>query len=171
MSTASLRLLLTRSLVVGLLAGVTTGAAFADPSLAERRAIAAYEQGTYAAQLKDIQTAAGFAVPLEVNWNSIALPDQADAYASEDFWTNVFFVPLKQALSSVTADAMGKQALQEKLKKIVVHFDEATAPASDYVAGVNFKEGVLTLNFRPYTNSGDTEARAKAIQSTLEAAL
>lgn len=171
MSIASLRSLLVRSLMVGLVAGVTTGTAFADPSLAERRAITAYEQGTYATQLKDIQAAAGFAVPLEVDWNSIALPDQADAYASDDFWTNVYFVPLKQALAAVAADDMGKQALKEKLKQVAVRYDEASAPSSDYAAGVAFKDGTLGLNFKPYSNSTDIEARAKAIQAALEAAL
>ncbi|QRY79444.1 hypothetical protein JVX91_28425 [Pseudomonas sp. PDNC002] len=171
MYTPSLRSLLARSVVAGLLACAVSGVALADPSLAERRAITAYEQGIYASQLKEIQAAAGFAVPVEVNWNSIALPDQADAYASDDFWTNVYFVPLKQALASVAADDMGKQALKEKLKKITVRYDEASAPASDYAAGIEFKGGTLALNFKPYSNSTDIEARAKAIQSALEAAL
>ncbi|MDR2689995.1 MAG: hypothetical protein LBB76_09595 [Azoarcus sp.] len=162
---------LVRSLLFAAIAGVVASPAMADPGLAERRAITAYEQGAYATLLKDIQTAAGFAVPVEVKWETIALSDQADNYAQDDFWTNIFFVPLKQALATVAADDMGKQAVQAKLKKIVVHYDSATAPVSAYADGVSFKSGVLTLNFTPYTNAGDIEPRAKAIQKVLEAGL
>ena len=66
---------------------------------------------------------------------------------------------------------MGKQALAAELKKIVVHYDEATAPGSAYANGVSFAEGVLTLNFVPYNNVDDVDARAAAIQKALEAGL
>jgi hypothetical protein len=143
----------------------------AEPSLGERRAIAAYEQGAYAAMLKDIQAAAGFAVPVEVKWETIALPDQAGNYGKDEFWTNVFFVPLKKSLATVAVDDMGKQAVKAKLKKIVIHYDSASAPGSAYERGVSFEEGVLTINFAPYTNPDDIELRAKAIQKELEAKL
>jgi hypothetical protein len=162
---------LVRSLFLVALAGVVASPVMADPNLAERRAITAYQQGTYATLLKDIQTAAGFAVPVEVKWESIALSDQADNYAHDDFWTNIFFVPLKQSLATVASDNMGKQAVRAKLKKIVVQYDSATAPVNAYADGVSFKSGVLTLNFTPYTNASDIEARAKAIQKVLEAGL
>jgi ABC-type Na+ efflux pump permease subunit len=161
-----------RSLFVTLVAGFgAVSSVMAEPSLSERRAITAYEQGAYAVLLKDIQAAAGFAVPVEVNWASIALPDQSASYANDDFWSNVFFVPLKKALAAAAVDDMGKQAVKAKLKKIVIHYDAATAPASAYADGVSFKDGALTLNFAPYTNAGDIEPRANAIQKVLEAGL
>ena len=161
-----------RSLVVTLVASVGfVSSAIAEPTLTERRAITAYEQGAYAGLLKDIQTAAGFAVPVEVNWASIALPGQSESYGNEDFWTKIYFVPLKTALAAVASDDMGKQAVKEKLKKIVIHYDAATAPGSAYGNRVSFKNGTLTLNFAPYTNPSDLEPRAKAIQKELESSL
>jgi hypothetical protein len=161
-----------RSLFVATIAGIgVVSTAMAEPTLTERRAITAYEQGAYATLLKDIQTAAGFAVPVEVKWETIALSDQADNYAHDDFWTNIFFVPLKQALAATAVDDIGKQAVKAKLTKIVVHYDSATAPVSAYGDGVSFKAGVLTLNFTPYTNASDIEPRARAIQKVLEAGL
>jgi hypothetical protein len=162
---------LVRSLFLAAIAGGVASPVMADLTLPERRAITAYEKGTYATLLKNIQTAAGFAVPVEVKWETIALSDQAENYAHDDFWTNIFFVPLKQALATVAVDDMGKQAVRAKLKKIVVQYDSATAPVNAYADGVSFKGGVLTLNFTPYTNARDIDARAQAIQKALEAGL
>ena len=64
-----------------------------------------------------------------------------------------------------------KQALAAELKSVRVRYDEATAPASAYADGVQFEGGVLTLNFRPFTNPDDLDARAQAIQQALEAKL
>ncbi|MDR3055414.1 MAG: hypothetical protein LBU53_08440 [Zoogloeaceae bacterium] len=160
-----------RLLFISLCAVLFAGSALAAPSLAERRAITAYESGAYAVHLKDIRAAAGFAVPVEVKWDTIAGSGQSDAYGHDDYWTNIYFVPLKKALVSIAIDAMGKKALKEHLKKIVIHYNEATAPSSDYAKGVSFKGGVLTLNFRPFANGSDIDPRAQAIQKVLEDAL
>ncbi len=139
--------------------------------LAERRAIKTYQDNTYPGLKKSIDAVAGFDVPVEVNWDAVAIPGQASNYNEEDYLTNVFFKPLTAALKSVTADQMGKDALKSKLKKIVFTYDEATAPASNYPNGVKFEGGTLTINFRPHTNAGDVKDRADAIQKVLEAKL
>lgn len=143
----------------------------AAPSLAERRAIATYQSDIYAGQLEAIQAAAGFAVPVEVQWDSLVIPGQAAKFGLDSFWTDVYFTPLAQALKAVAVDDMGRQALAAELKSIVVRFDEETAPASAYASGVQFEAGVLSINFRPFTNPDDVDARAKAIQQVLEARL
>lgn len=110
-------------------------------SLLERRAVQAYETGPFPDLQRRIHEAAGFEVPLAA------------------------------ALSQVGSDALGKQALRAGLKSIVITYDEATAPPSNYENGVTFKDGVLTLNFHPYTNTGDVEPRSAAIRKVLEAGL
>jgi hypothetical protein len=162
---------LVRTLAVALIAGGVMSSAMAELNLTDRRAVTAYEQGTYAKFLKDIQAAAGFAVPVEVKWESIALPEQSANYSDDDFWTRVFFIPLQKALAATAADDMGKQALKAKLQKIVIYFDQATAPSKNYAEGVTFKDGVLSINFAPYTNPDDIEDRVKGIQKVLEAGL
>lgn len=157
--------LLTASLFGLTLLSATVQAA---PALAERRAIAAYQSDVYAGQLQAIQAAAGFEVPVEVQWDSLAIPGQAANFGLESFWTDVYFTPLTRALKAVTADDLGKQALAGKLKSIQVRYDEASAPASAYADGVQFDDGVLTVNFRPFTNPDDVDARAQAIQQALE---
>src|SRR5262245_66041140 len=94
--------------------------------LSDRRALQAYQEKIYPAQQAAIHKAAGVELPIEVRWDTLALPGQGDSYSDEGFWTNIYFVPLEQALSQVTSDSMGKQAVRAKLKKIVVTFEEAT---------------------------------------------
>ncbi|MES2820475.1 MAG: hypothetical protein V4812_15995 [Pseudomonadota bacterium] len=154
-----------------LLTAGTVTTAVAEPNVSERRAIAAYQEGAYVAKLQEVQAAAGFDVPVEVQWNSIALSGYADSYADEGFWTGIFFTPLTQALKEVARDDMGKEALKDKLKSVVVHYNKDTAPASAYEDGVSFADGVLTLNFQPYSNVDDVKERAAAIQKVLEAGL
>lgn len=154
-----------------LLTAGTLNVAVAAPNLAERRAISAYQDGTYATKLKEIQAAAGFDVPVEVQWDSLALSGQEKNYADEGFWTQIYFTPLSKALAAVGVDELGKEALKDKLENIVVRYDEATAPSGAYADGVTFSAGVLTLNFKPYNNVDDVDARAEAIQKALEAGL
>lgn len=162
----------TRSLFLcALLAGGMVGLSIAEPSSAEREAITAYRQNAFVEQLRDIQESAGFAVPVEVDWESIALPGQAAHYGAEDYWTNVYFVPLAEALEMLTSYDQGKQAVQGKLKRVVVRYDASRAPADGYRDKVALDAGVLRINFKPASAAEEIEERTEAIQSALETAL
>jgi hypothetical protein len=139
--------------------------------LPERRAIKEYQEAKLPELVKALQGAAKSEVTVEVDWNAVAIPDKGANYLDDGFWTNIFFVPTTKALTAITVDAMGAEAVKEKLKKVVFTFKPDTAPASNYPTGVQFADGVLTVNFRPYSNTDDVDERAKAIQSTLEAGL
>jgi hypothetical protein len=137
----------------------------------DKQALQAYKQSIFPAQRAAIHKAAGIEVPIDVRWDAIARPDEGESYSDENYWTNIFFVPLAQALSEVTSNSAGKQAVRDKLKKIVVTFDKATAPVSTYEDGVNFEDGILTLNFAPFTNAMYIENRVRAIRKELDAKL
>ncbi len=66
---------------------------------------------------------------------------------------------------------MGKEALRDGLKRIRFYYDEATAPIMAYENGVQFTDGNLAINFKPFTNADAIEERANAIVKTLEAGL
>lgn len=155
------------SLCAGLMFALCAGAVQAEPSLVERRAITAYQQNTFPAYQKQIQAAAGFALALDVQWNAIARPGEAENYGKDEYWTKVYFIPLKDALAAVASDAMGKQALAAKLKRVVITNDD------NGDRGAVFGNGVLTLNYPPYANVDETpvKERAKKIQTALEEAL
>lgn len=71
------------------------------------------------------------------------------------------------ALSAITVDDMGKNAIREGLSKIVIK------NSGEYgsTAGITFRNGVLTINHRPHVNLDRYEERAKAIQSNLESGI
>jgi hypothetical protein len=125
----------------------------------------------YPQRLAAIEQAAGFAVPVEVIWDKIAIPGESAAYGNDAYWTNIYFVPLVDALKAIVTDDLGKQALAEKLKKVVILYDRATAPASAYESGVSFEAGELKINFQPHSNARDIKAKADAIRKALEAKL
>lgn len=163
-------------LALSLLAATPVLPAHAAPdtsplALPERRGLQAYQANMFPDLRRRITEAAGFEVPMEVQWEAIAIRGQGASYSNPDYWTNVIFVPLEDALKAIGSDALGKQALRDGLKSVAVTYDPDTAPASNYPNGVKFTAGVLTINFQPFTNSNDRADRAAAIRKVLEAGL
>ena len=144
--------------------------AFAQ-GLAERRAISTYQESVLPTIQTQINTAAGYELPLNVEWEKVALPGDADNYESDAYFTDVFFTPLVRALSSIGSDDLGKQALAAQVKSIKITYDADTAPSSNYADGVSFEGGEVTLNFKPFSNAGDIDDRAEAIVKVLESQL
>lgn len=158
--------------LLSLLLPFTTVSAYAqEAGLAERRAIAAYAKDVWPASEKSIQEAAGFPVAIELNLNSLALPGYADSYTNADYLQNTVIEPVIRSFKAITADDMGKAALQEKLKSVTILYDEKTAPASNYADGLTFEDGKLTINWKPFSNADDIEPRTKALTTLLESKL
>jgi hypothetical protein len=134
--------------------------------LAERRAAKKFEDTTYPKLKQQVDAAAHFEVPLDVNWQSLAIDGSADLY--EEGFTQVYFTPLIEAFQAICIDDMGRDALKSKLKRVIIR-----NTAGVYSAGsmVTFEDGVLTLDHEPTTNVGDVRDRRDSIQKTLEAAL
>lgn len=163
---------LTSLLLIGLLCAsgpITTHAQ--DAGLAERRAIATYAADIWPRYEAEIQGLAGFPVPITLDLKSLALPGLADSYASEDYLRKPVIDPILQAVGTITATDIGRTALKDGLKSIVIHYDEKTAPSSNYRDGVSMENGVLSINWKPFTNVDDVEPRAMALINALEAAL
>ncbi|OCR02091.1 hypothetical protein BCD67_22635 [Oscillatoriales cyanobacterium USR001] len=129
--------------------------------LAERRAIKKFVEGRYLKLKQEIDAAAGFDVPIEVNWDSLATEDYADAY--EDAFYKVYFRPLIDALKAIAIDDLGKEALKENLKKIVIEDSGSSYPT--------FQSGILTLKYYAQSNLDDWMSRKKDIQTHLEKGL
>lgn len=147
-------------------------AAFAENlGLAERRSIAAYATDIWPKYETEIQQLAGFPVAITLDTNSIALPGLADFYASDDYLRKPIIDPILQMIGTITATEMGRTALKDGLRSIVIRYDEQSAPSSNYKDGVHMEDGMLTINWKPYTNVDDVEARASAILSVIEPAI
>jgi hypothetical protein len=144
--------------------------------LAERRAVKAFQEQKLPAVQKAINAAAGFTVPLDIDWDAIAIVGQAEYYMNDEYWVWTIFQPLAVALKQIASDDMGKKALKAGLKKVIITYDEKTAPATNWPNGLNFDKGTLRINFRPWSNSDDENGpnfkeRVAAIVKTVETKL
>src|SRR5215471_493298 len=133
--------------------------------LAERRAAEQFKTGDYPAWKARIDEAAGFDVPVEVAWDELAVVDYAKDYAT--FFPKVYFQPMVDALAAITIDDMGRTALRDGLKKVVVRNTEQYSSTS----GFAFEGGVLTIDHKPYTNVDYGTERADGLQKLLESGL
>ncbi len=133
--------------------------------LAERRAIESFKNDDYPGWKAKIDTAARFDVPVEMMWDELAVADYASRYA--DFFVKVYFQPLVDALNGITFDELGRTALRDGLKTIVVR---NTGEFSS-TRGISFVDGVLTFDHQPHVNIDDVEERSKGIRQILESGL
>ncbi|NJK43879.1 MAG: MarR family transcriptional regulator [Pleurocapsa sp. SU_196_0] len=133
--------------------------------LAERRAVKAFQDNKLPTIQSQIDAAVGKPVPLEINWEQLALEEYADRY--EGLWMASCFEPLVAALGEVGSDDLGREALQESLKSIRILGEYAHA------LKVSFSDGVLTLDFRLWNPPSADEQKdfTKNIRTTLESAL
>ncbi|MEO8704659.1 MAG: hypothetical protein ABI867_31680 [Kofleriaceae bacterium] len=130
--------------------------------LAEKRAAAEFETKLFPDLVKKIHDAAGFAVPIEVRWDTLAKQEKYVARWNEG-WPKLYFLPIVEALQRICVDDLGKQALATALKKIVVQ-DTRDSYSSNWAA---FASGVLTLDYM-YTNVDDVGERARTLREALE---
>src|SRR3954462_14206594 len=100
--------------------------------LAERRAQQEFETKHFPKLKKDVQSAAGFQVDVDVQWDTLHDDDASAQYAGDN-WTKVYFTPLIDALKAVGADGLGKKELKDGLKKIVIRNTTKTYTGS-YIA-------------------------------------
>jgi hypothetical protein len=133
--------------------------------LAERRAVERFKTDDYPAWKSKIDKATGFAVPVEVTWDELAENDFASSYA--EFFPKVYFQPLVDALNAITFDEIGKGAVRDGLKKIVIRNSDQFYSTR----GFTFAEGVLTIDHKPATNVDDTDERTKGLHQLLESGL
>jgi hypothetical protein len=132
--------------------------------LAERRAASEFEATHYPPLKKKIDEAAGFAVDIEVKWNTLS-KDQNSKYVTQwaDAWPKIYFAPIIEAFKLIARDQMGKDALKAALKKIVIQDDKKSYESSWAV----FDSGTLTLDYM-FTNVSDVKARTEYLVKELE---
>jgi hypothetical protein len=133
--------------------------------LKEKRAIKNFQEKSYPKLTKEINSIAGTDVPIEVDWDSIAVDGYSELY--EEGFTKVYFTPLADALKGICADDMGKTALKEALKKVVIKNSSDSYSPSNF----SFADGVLVIDHSPTSNLADTKDRTDKIVKLLEDAM
>ena len=137
--------------------------------LAERRATKEFQDNRYPQLKKEIDEAVGFEIAVEVKWEQLAEDGMVHLY--EDCWAKVYFRPLIDALKAITADDMGKQALKESLKSIVLRNEADNSYGGDRIAKFDKGTGQLAIDHKPFSNVDDHKDMKEGIQKTLEDSL
>lgn len=135
--------------------------------LGERRGIAAFEERVLPGLRAQINEAAGFELPIAIEWEKVVSDEVAgkgDQFTEPEFFTAIYFLPLIEALKSIGRDRMGRDALKAGLKGVVV-------TNGGYHSGPSFRDGTLTIDYRPNYSPGDVAGRTQAIVQVLERGL
>lgn len=135
-------------------------------ALVERRAVQEFQERLYPALLKKVHAAAGFPVPVEVKWDTLAVEKESDKYNTH--WPDMYFEPLVAGLGRINKDDMGRAALKEGIKKIVIQNENNNKNPDRWAM---LKDGVLTLDHLPHTNVQDRVLRGDKLATMLEAKL
>lgn len=137
--------------------------------LAEKRAAKEFQEKRYPGFKKEIDEAAGFEVPVEVKWEQLAEDGMVHLY--DECWTKVYFRPLIDALKAITVDDMGKEALKESLKSILIRNEADNSYGGDRIAKFDKTSGVLAIDHKPFSNVDDYKDMKEGIQKTIEDSL
>ncbi|MBS1652401.1 MAG: hypothetical protein JSU07_10360 [Bacteroidetes bacterium] len=126
--------------------------------LVEKRAVKAYQEGTYTKLINEINKIAGFKLVFEIDWDKLAEPDYGHLY--EEAFTKVYFTPIINAFKEVTIDELGRNSLKKMLKKIVIKNENDIYYAEN---AFKFEDGVLTIDHKPLTNIDNIQERSEAL--------
>jgi hypothetical protein len=133
--------------------------------LKEKRAGQDFATNVYPGLKSQLEAAAKSPIEIDVQWESLQEEGMDHMYA--EAWPKVYFEPLIKGISSISADAMGAEALAGSLKKIKIMNDNSHSNPD----GITFESGILTINHKPMTNIDNVSARTEKVQNVLENAL
>lgn len=130
--------------------------------LLEKRAVKAFQEGSYKKLTEEINTLAGYQIEFDVNWDTLAVDEYSHIY--DDCFTKVYFLPVIGALKEIVSDELGKEALKETLKKIHIK-NEGQIYYGDYAYSIS--NGTLTIDHQPCTNIDDINSRTTVLTKFL----
>lgn len=131
------------------------------PSLSEEARLAQeFENDTYPALHETILAEAGFDIPVEVDWASLAAKGWSHIYMTA--FPKVYFLPLIRALKSYAAEAPEGNGARRILKKIVIKNSGRNFSSN----GIDLDEGVLVIDLQPQANvdEGETERSDRILE-------
>lgn len=133
--------------------------------LQEKRAIEQFKTGQFVTFKKDIETALGSIPEWDVQWETLVV--EGEAHLAADSLPKVFFQPLVKAFQNIGIDALGKDALKNSVKKIVIKNVAGLWGGEAYT----LENGVLAVDHLPTTNIDDIDSRVEGLTKLLESKL
>jgi hypothetical protein len=134
--------------------------------LAQKRISQEFQEKIFPEWKGKIYSAMGFEVPLEVKWETMLSDNYDKKEQYFEWYQQVYFSPLVTALTSICSDDMGRNALKDSLKKIVIDGSDGASPSY-----TKLEDGTLTVMHVFHSNVDDVDARAKAWTQMLESKL
>ncbi|WP_425147034.1 hypothetical protein [Deinococcus sp.] len=134
--------------------------------LAERRAVKHFQDELLPGLQRRVNEAAGFELPIEIDWDSLSNGSVSPDYYAES-WQQVYFEPLIAGLRDVARDELGREALQQHLKRVVIQNSDQFYSGSSWSS---FEGGTLRLDHQ-LANVDDVAARTEGLIDTLDKAL
>ena len=135
--------------------------------LAQKRIVKEFQESVYPNWQKKILEAVGFDVPIEIKWDTM----QDEAYTNKDqyfdWYTRVYFQPLVEAFKNIASDEMGRTALKQHLRKIVI--DGAGGHFSPQAS--TFEKGVFHVKHSFNMNPDKVDERIQGWTRLLESKL
>ena len=102
-------------------------------------------------------------VEVEVDWSTVGKPDEDMEHLIAETTGKIYFEPVIQAFKAVGVDQMGKDALKDSVKKVVI---KNSADSTNYEY-FTFENGVLTIDHRPVYNVDDLNERTEYVTELL----
>ncbi|WP_199269155.1 DUF6882 domain-containing protein [Polaribacter sp. L3A8] len=131
--------------------------------LKEKRIIQAFKKELFPALETEINKAAGFAVPLDISWNT--LMEDRFSHLYNDTFPKIYFLPLIEAFKAICVDEMGVELLKAGLKNVVIINENEE---HNLERAITFEEGVLKINHSPVINADAVDRKTTRIISLLE---
>ena len=131
--------------------------------LAEKRILKAYQEGKYQEFLKEISELGAENVEFDIDWESLPYVQMLDVL--EEGLTEVYFKPILESLQAIAVDDMGKEAVQETLKKVVIKNTKTNSHAS---MAYKWDNGTLLIEYVCNPKMSSTAERTKLITKLLE---
>jgi hypothetical protein len=135
-------------------------------TLSERRVVKEFQADKLPAFKARVEEALGFAVPIEVDWDTLSVPGESQLYT--DSWSQIYFEPLIAGLAAVCRDDLGREAVKEGVKKIVVRNTKGCVYGDCWAT---LQDGALILDHEATKNANATEEREKGLVAVLESGL
>lgn len=131
--------------------------------LAQRRIVSEFQSTAFNKWKEKFNKAIGFNVSMEVKWDTMQSEDYQDRDDYFKWYEAVYFTPLMKVFEDICGDAMGKKAVKEGLKKIIIDGSDGSAASHS-----SFEDGVFTLLHRFNTNVDDGNDRVKTWKKMIE---
>ncbi len=128
----------------------------------DKRAVKAVQDTKFPELEKEINTIAGYPIEFEVKWDELAYPDYAHMY--DETFPEVYFIPVINAFKNIASDDMGKEALKETVKKIVIKNENDISSA---LRAYSLDNGALIIDHNPVVNAMNTDERSQELEKFL----